>query len=126
MSAGYPESKEPPPPPAPPSDDVLSIDPDAMDEETFREGLELLEQLERFRSAGATDKKLAQQLEEQRQQQRRARHGAPPGARAARRAAGSGRPHSAAACVPRAISLPSAAALFTPPRNCSSVPRLRL
>ena len=40
-------AQEAPPPPQPPaSDDVMSLDPDTMDEDSFREGLELMEQLE--------------------------------------------------------------------------------
>ncbi|KAK9839306.1 hypothetical protein WJX81_006877 [Elliptochloris bilobata] len=71
----YPEFKDPPaltPPPT--TEDVMSLDPDTMDEDSFREGLELLEQLEKFRSAGATDKKIAAQREEHRQMERRTRY----------------------------------------------------
>lgn len=40
------EQEAPAPPQPPASDDVMSLDPDTMDEDSFREGLELMEQLE--------------------------------------------------------------------------------
>ena len=40
-------AQDPPALPQPPaSNDVMSLDPDTMDEDSFREGLELMEQLE--------------------------------------------------------------------------------
>lgn len=36
----------PKPTQSPASDDIMSLDPDTMDEDSFREGLELMEQLE--------------------------------------------------------------------------------